>query len=393
MQADAVLDFLLIAGLLKTNKRTGWLLRGIENPESIADHQYRMALAASVAWPASDANSASAGGSSPILVALVHDIAEALVGDFAPSDNISKRDKRVLEAAALRTLRACLGWSTPPALALQAAWEEYEHQTSAAGRFVKQLDKLEMCVQALEYEASASRAANSGPSTRSTNGHGATTTATDGWVQLGEFYEGVSEKLTAPLLRDCFAALQAERELLLPSLTQRPLLPSQCAADEASSPPSAKRPARARSTSRRLKVQQPGGGAGVAHLQLPPGATDSRHAFLPVSADVMQQLRAGGLLPPDIVQRFAGAVSPAYAELIEGALRRAAQRKEHACREEAEKQGTVVSHALSSKGVKRAVQSDVVDWGEQRSGSDADDALLLVCGVLVCFALMQLLME
>lgn len=35
------------------------------------------------------------------LLAVVHDLAEAQVGDIAPSDGISKQDKRKLEAAAM----------------------------------------------------------------------------------------------------------------------------------------------------------------------------------------------------------------------------------------------------------------------------------------------------
>lgn len=33
----------------QTTKRTGWLRKGVKNPESIADHMYRMSLMALIA--------------------------------------------------------------------------------------------------------------------------------------------------------------------------------------------------------------------------------------------------------------------------------------------------------------------------------------------------------
>ena len=39
-----VLAFMEIVGKLKTTKRTGWVRSGIQLPESVADHSYRMAM-------------------------------------------------------------------------------------------------------------------------------------------------------------------------------------------------------------------------------------------------------------------------------------------------------------------------------------------------------------
>ena len=386
MDSRAVLDFLLLAGLLKTNKRTGWLLRGVTNPESIADHQYRMALAASVAWVRPSTSAAA----SPVLVALVHDIAEALVGDFAPHDNISKRDKRVLEAAAIRTLRACLGWSSPPAIALQAAWEAYEHQTSAAGRFVKQLDKLEMCVQALEYEATwgAQQGGAAQPSPPGQLSSGSNSSAA-GTGPLEEFYSGVAEKLTSPLLQGCFINLQERRDEVLGGGAVDP----PCARE---APPPFKPPkkGRARSTSRRaassLSVAESTGGGGGASL--PTGATDTRQAFLPLDPTLLAELRGGALLQPDIVLGFGGQWPPAYRELIQGALRRAEERKKAAEGGQQKEQGVSAVPAEEQQGSHKAA-GELVDWGARKAGSGIDEALLLACGVLVCFALLQLMLD
>jgi putative hydrolase of HD superfamily len=39
-----VISFLRLVNQLKTQKRTGWVYRHVNNPESVADHQYRMAV-------------------------------------------------------------------------------------------------------------------------------------------------------------------------------------------------------------------------------------------------------------------------------------------------------------------------------------------------------------
>lgn len=46
MSPKKMLDFLLIVGKLKTEKRTGWVNNKVPQVESIADHMYRMAIMA-----------------------------------------------------------------------------------------------------------------------------------------------------------------------------------------------------------------------------------------------------------------------------------------------------------------------------------------------------------
>ncbi|KAI8012349.1 hypothetical protein LOK49_LG06G01228 [Camellia lanceoleosa] len=47
--ASSAIDFLSLCHRLKTMKRTRWVRRDVENPESIADHMYRMGLMALIA--------------------------------------------------------------------------------------------------------------------------------------------------------------------------------------------------------------------------------------------------------------------------------------------------------------------------------------------------------
>ncbi|XP_028252766.1 5'-deoxynucleotidase HDDC2 [Parambassis ranga] len=140
----SMLEFLKLVGQLKRVPRTGWVYRNVKNPESVSDHMYRMAMMSlTITDPTVDKDKC-------IKLALVHDMAECIVGDIAPSDNISKAEKHRREEEAMRHLSGLL----PEGLKqeMYGLWEEYESQSSAEARLVKQFDLLEMILQAHEYE-------------------------------------------------------------------------------------------------------------------------------------------------------------------------------------------------------------------------------------------------
>ncbi|XP_020773313.1 HD domain-containing protein 2 [Boleophthalmus pectinirostris] len=139
-----MLQFMKLVGQLKRVPRTGWVYRKVKEPESVSDHMYRMAMMSlTITDPTVDRDRC-------IKLALVHDMAECIVGDIAPSDNISKEEKHRREEEAMRHLSGLL----PNGLRqeIYALWEEYETQSSAEARLVKQFDLLEMILQAHEYE-------------------------------------------------------------------------------------------------------------------------------------------------------------------------------------------------------------------------------------------------
>ncbi|XP_030345815.1 HD domain-containing protein 2 isoform X2 [Strigops habroptila] len=140
---SGLLPFLRLLGQLKRVPRTGWVYRNVAKPESVADHMYRMAVMALVAEDKS-LNKDS------IRLALVHDMAECIVGDIAPADNISKEEKHRREEAAMRQLTQLLPEDIGKEI--YELWEEYENQSTAEAKFVKQLDQCEMILQAFEYE-------------------------------------------------------------------------------------------------------------------------------------------------------------------------------------------------------------------------------------------------
>ncbi|KAM9317347.1 5'-deoxynucleotidase HDDC2 [Gastrophryne carolinensis] len=139
-----LLQFMKLVGQLKRVPRTGWVYRNVEKPESVSDHMYRMAVMAMLT------EDKKLNKDRCIRLALVHDMAECIVGDIAPADNISKEEKHKKEKDAMTHLSHLL----PDDLKKEVyeLWEEYELQTSAEAKFVKELDQCEMILQALEYE-------------------------------------------------------------------------------------------------------------------------------------------------------------------------------------------------------------------------------------------------
>jgi putative hydrolase of HD superfamily len=147
-----LLDLFLRAGALKNEPRRGWVLKlGKENPESVADHSYRTAIMAMVYADANGMDTARA-----VKMALIHDLPEALVGDAAPGE-IHAREKRSRETAAMKKILADL----PAGLRREylSIWGEFSRGRTREARLVRQVDKLEMALQAAEYRDSGSGAA------------------------------------------------------------------------------------------------------------------------------------------------------------------------------------------------------------------------------------------
>ncbi|KAF3337339.1 HD domain containing protein isoform X1 [Carex littledalei] len=144
--ASSAIDFLTLCHRLKTTKRKGWINQGIKGPESIADHMYRMAIMTLIAPDLPNIDRERC-----IKIAIVHDIAEAIVGDITPSDGVPKAEKSRLEKEALDEMCRILGGGLR-ADEIKELWAEYENNSSIEASIVKDFDKVEMILQALEYE-------------------------------------------------------------------------------------------------------------------------------------------------------------------------------------------------------------------------------------------------
>ena len=139
--AARAVDFLHLTQALKTTPRTGWVNHGVDKPESIADHMYRMSLMAMVAaksMPELDQDRC-------VKLALIHDLAEAIVGDITPHDPVTKEEKRKLESNAMRKMRDVLG-DALGGEEIEHLWHEYEDGATPESKLLKDLDKLEICL-------------------------------------------------------------------------------------------------------------------------------------------------------------------------------------------------------------------------------------------------------
>ena len=151
--ADPALASYLRLMRLKRLYRQGWLKRGLpaELCESVAEHSFGTALLALLlAGQAGDGGSiGKVDAARAALLALVHEMGESYAGDITPVDGVSRQDKERLEREAI--LRALDGH--PDLEWLLSLWEEFEAGVTPESRFVRQLDRLEMGLQAALQEA------------------------------------------------------------------------------------------------------------------------------------------------------------------------------------------------------------------------------------------------
>lgn len=149
------IPFFHILERLKTNKREGWRRFGIENGESISDHMYRMSIITMLAPPALSSRLNIAHCTK---MALVHDMAELLVGDITPVDGVSTEEKHRREASTMNYLTTKLLGSasatSDPAQGMRDIFQEYEDNQTLEAKFVHDVDKIELMLQMVEYERS-----------------------------------------------------------------------------------------------------------------------------------------------------------------------------------------------------------------------------------------------
>ncbi|MFT6832261.1 MAG: putative hydrolase of HD superfamily [Planctomycetota bacterium] len=148
--AEGALASLLALVPLDDLPRTGWVLRGIEAPESIAGHvvgvaHVALAMAPQVR-PTLDLGRVLA-------MALVHDAPEAISGDLPlpAARHLPPGAKKTMEAGIARDL---LG---PLSTAAVDAYAEYIDQGTREARFVKQCDRIQLGVRLVAYERSGRR--------------------------------------------------------------------------------------------------------------------------------------------------------------------------------------------------------------------------------------------
>ena len=134
-------------------------------------------------------------------MALVHDMAESIVGDITPVDNVSKPEKSRREASTMEYLARDLLGNVHGGVVgkdLMEVWEEYEEGDTLESKFVHDIDKLELLLQMTEYERA---------------GHGQ--------VDLSEFAY-VAKKIILPEVQEWCAEVLGNRDAFWKSLGKEP---------------------------------------------------------------------------------------------------------------------------------------------------------------------------
>lgn len=175
-----MIKLLLTLDQLKDIERTDWVNKGVPNPESVADHSFGVALLCLFLPVPQDVDRELL-----IKMALLHDLGESLIGDIVCEEgivlNVSKMEqKKKDEITAIESL-------LENHEELQELALDYMHQRTPTAKYLKELDKLEMVLQAFFYE------------TRRHNS------------SLQEFWDSAQKHLRTPAIIELFQNLKQRR--------------------------------------------------------------------------------------------------------------------------------------------------------------------------------------
>lgn len=164
------LNFIMQANKLKEMPRSGWVWLGVKNPETIAEHTFQVAI---LSWLLGKVR----GGlniEKVIKIAISHDLCEVYAGDMTPYYGLLPNDPRErkeflkrwirlpkkekekrskekfnIEKKALVKLLRNLDSNLHQEI--YTSFLAYEKNLSPEGKFVKQIDKIEPLIQAIQY--------------------------------------------------------------------------------------------------------------------------------------------------------------------------------------------------------------------------------------------------
>lgn len=178
---------------LKREKRAHSKIYGVEQPESVAGHSWGTAFLCMIYGEEADVDTDKA-----VKMALIHDLAEAETGDIpnrADEENLtmSREEKARKEEQVWRQIDSDIESDQ-----LIELWKEYKQKQTDEAVFVKEMDLIELAIQALKNE----KAQN----------YDTETTRDIDYEHLDEIFVSVDKQLRTELGRKLFGQIKSRYE-------------------------------------------------------------------------------------------------------------------------------------------------------------------------------------
>lgn len=183
MNVEEIIQFIKLIGRSKRIKRAGWVREGVKDPESVAEHCFRLIVLAMVLAPKLGVNQ-----NKLIKMAIIHDLGEVKTGDLVVEkgkvvDPKARRRKEGLERAFIKEELRNFEINHE----YRDLFEEMIKRESEEAKIFWQLDKLEMAIQALEYEDEQGK-------------------------DLSEFFDNAKRIIDHPFLKEIMGKIRSQRK-------------------------------------------------------------------------------------------------------------------------------------------------------------------------------------
>jgi len=141
-------------GVLKKIPRMGWKMRGVPECESVADHSFRVIFISMILGDILK-KKYTINFEKLLRISILHEIPEAEITDLAlgPALSVGRDVKHRAESAAFKMIFEKFDFAD----FYFNTWMEFETTDTIEGKIVKLADKIDMMVQAVEYERTGVR--------------------------------------------------------------------------------------------------------------------------------------------------------------------------------------------------------------------------------------------
>ncbi len=129
--------------IIKHLERQGWKRKNIKNPETVASHSWHMAI---LALYLSKDYEKEYDFNKVINLCICHDLAESIIGDITPNDDLYK-NKKEIEKEAMKKIKKECNFDKVYDLFI-----EYEEKNTKEAKLANDLDQIDMYIQSLDYE-------------------------------------------------------------------------------------------------------------------------------------------------------------------------------------------------------------------------------------------------